>query len=123
ARGDLVEFRRGGERISATVLTWTPCHFGGRRAWFTCPGCERRCRKLHFAPRLPRCRICADLRYESQLENELERGLRRARRIRRKLGGEAVNTAPFPLPHGMRWAKYLALREEALAAERAWADA
>src|SRR5439155_6987853 len=64
---------------------------GGQRPWFTCPGCERRCGKLHFAPYLPRCRDCADLRYESQLENKLERGMRRARRIRRRLGGEPVN--------------------------------
>jgi hypothetical protein len=123
-RGDLLEFRRGGPRISAAVITTTPCYFGGGRPWFLCPGCERRCGKLHFAPHLPHCRDCADLRYESQLENQLERGLRRARRIRRQLGGEAINLGRFPdKPRGMRWATYGALREEALAAERAWLEA
>jgi hypothetical protein len=48
----------------------------------------------------------------------------RARRIRQKLDGEPVNTAPFPWkPPGMRWATYGALYHEAVAAERAWAEA
>ena len=23
-------------------LDWTPCHYGGQRPWFRCPGCQRR---------------------------------------------------------------------------------
>jgi hypothetical protein len=38
---------RGGEWQNATYparLDWTPCHFGGERAWWRCPavGCGRR---------------------------------------------------------------------------------
>jgi hypothetical protein len=123
-RGDLVEFHFGGVRLGATVLTSTPCHFGGRRPWFLCPGCEEPVGNLHFVDLRPRCRTCWDLRYESQLEDELHRGLRRARRIRRQLGGDERLIAPFPpKPPKMRWAKYDALRRETHAAEQAYLDA
>ena len=42
--------REGGddwEKVVAPVhLTWTSCHFGGERPWFSCPGCFRRCGKV-----------------------------------------------------------------------------
>src|SRR5947209_7411308 len=52
------------------------------------------------------------------------REARRARRLRRRFGSDGRLIAPFPRkPPRMRWARYDALREEALAAERAWAEA
>ena len=47
----------------AIGLEYTPCNFGGRRPWFTCPGCQRRvgvlvCADTHFA-----CRQCYQLPY------------------------------------------------------------
>jgi hypothetical protein len=45
----------------------TQPHFGGRRLWWECPQCERRCRKLYLASgeKTYRCRVCADLTYLS----------------------------------------------------------
>jgi hypothetical protein len=44
--------RRGEEwkEIKQTVwLTWTPCHYGGQRPWWRCPGCDRRVAVLYGA--------------------------------------------------------------------------
>jgi hypothetical protein len=53
-----------------TPIRSTPCHFGGRRYWFQCYECGRRCWRLHQSPRTLRfvCRTCADLRYQSSQE-------------------------------------------------------
>ena len=52
---------------------YTDTKFEGRRAWFQCPGCDRRVRKL-FRPPGPntefKCRECHDLTYTSQQERE-----------------------------------------------------
>jgi hypothetical protein len=49
-----------------TTQTDTP--FGGKRVWFSCPRCERRCRKLYADESLRAlgCRVCLGLRYFSQ---------------------------------------------------------
>ena len=48
-------------------MTWTNCHFGGRRPWFTCCAsvngrrCGRRVAVLYAAGALFACRSCYDL--------------------------------------------------------------
>ena len=51
-------------------LCTTPCYFGGRRWWFRCPECGRRCRILYLPPKQDRfaCRTCHHLTYRSQQE-------------------------------------------------------
>ena len=49
----------------AVLITLTQTRFGGRRPWFNCPGCARRCRALLGGARF-RCRRCTGLRYGSQ---------------------------------------------------------
>jgi hypothetical protein len=46
-----------GERI---VTTWTGTNFGGRRQWFLCPSCDRRCAIIYRRGNGPlwSCRIC-----------------------------------------------------------------
>ena len=74
AAGFTVELRhnaRGG--LTQTVaLAATRPHFsrGGSRWWFVCPGCGRRCGRLHLPYRAGAaggflCRRCHDLTYES----------------------------------------------------------
>ncbi len=50
----------------------TPCHYGGKRWWFICPHCHRRCRIIYLAPGFLHfvCRICGNLTYESQQEGK-----------------------------------------------------
>ncbi len=50
----------------------TPCNYGGKRWWFECPKCHRRCRIIYLAPGFDYfvCRICGNLIYESQQEGK-----------------------------------------------------
>lgn len=95
------------------VIEWTSCNFGGKRAWFRCPGttCHRRVAIL-YGGGLFLCRRCHNLNYESQHERAWERGLRRYRDIREKLG--AAPGLGFPAkPKGMHWRTYERLRRQA----------
>jgi hypothetical protein len=69
-------------------LDWTRCNYGGRRAWFQCPGrgCYRRVAVLYGGDVFA-YRHCYQLRYESQHETAHSRALGRAQAIRVKLGG------------------------------------
>jgi hypothetical protein len=90
-------------------LDLTACNFGGQRPWFICPGagCSRRVAVLYGPGRYFLCRHCYDLRYESQREDRMHRALRRAQKIRERLGGSANMMEPFPeKPKGMHWSTY-----------------
>ena len=100
-------------------LTWTPCHFGGRRPWFVCPGCGRRVAKLYLRGKYFLCRRCHNLAYKSQREDRAGRLVRKADKIRTRLGGKPGMLNPFPpKPKGMHRRTYLQLRDEALQLER-----
>lgn len=70
----------------AVHLEWTPCHFGGKRAWFRCPavGCGRRVAIL-YGGKIFACRHCHQLAYESQREHLADRAARKLDRIRDRL--------------------------------------
>jgi hypothetical protein len=90
-------------------LAWTACNLGGERPWFICPGtgCGQRVALLYGPGRYFLCRHCYDLVYQSQQDNEMYRALHRAQDIRRRLGGSANMTVPFPKkPKGMHWRTY-----------------
>ena len=121
-------YRRGGgewEDIEEPVpLAWQPCRFGGRRPYFICPGvvngtaCLRRVLKLYGTGKYFLCRHCYRLSYGSQGEDRFDRAMRRANRIRRRLGGEPGTAAPFPeRPKGMHQRTYDRLMAQVLEAE------
>jgi hypothetical protein len=126
ARRDGVLFvRRDGEGHLEKLFvpfTFTPTKFGGRRAWFRCPGCQQGCRVLYGTNSL-RCRKCRDLKYASQYEMPAFRFLNRARRIRSRMGEPGVSGGPFPpKPRHMRWRTYLRLQRLVSQLEQAgWA--
>ena len=113
-------------------LEWTPCNFGGERPWFVCPGiaCGRRVAVLYGPGKYFLCRHCYDLRYESQREDKKDRALRRAHKIRTRLGGSANMMELFPeRPKGMHLDTYMKLfwqhdeaHREELAGMREWLD-
>ncbi len=63
----------------------TECHFGGKRKWFVCPDCGSRREILYSHKNLFICRKCADLSYQCQHEQPLDRHYRQARKVRHKL--------------------------------------
>lgn len=115
----------GWENIEETVrIVRVPCRFGGSRPYFICPGvvngivCGRRVAKLHGSGRYFLCRHCYRLAHASQSEGAWDRALRRANKIRIRLGGEPGTASPFPpRPNGMWHRTYERLREESFDAE------
>lgn len=110
-----------------------PCHLGGSRPFFICPGtqdgtiCGRRVAKLYGAGRHYLCRHCYRLIYTCQREQFWDRKARRAGKIRTRLGGSPGIYTPFPeKPRGMWWRTYERLcaqaTEAAIAAGQAILD-
>lgn len=91
-------------------LITTECNYGGKRYWFACPYCGRRCAVLYIGRRVA-CRKCHKLIYSGQCENVGNRALRRAQTIRQRLGGSANMLEFFPRkPKGMHWDTFHRLR-------------
>ncbi len=93
------------DECHTVFLDWTPCHFGGQRAWFICPGqrCWRRVAIL-YGEVIFACRHCHKLAYPCQRETPLDRVARRANRIRRRLGWKEGILNPMDgKPKGMHW--------------------
>jgi hypothetical protein len=100
------------EKVEQQVyLDYSPCHYGGERPWFRCPGCERRVAILCFAGRF-RCPRCLGLVYQTQQMSESDRRLHRIRKTRLRLGGSRSLLDSFPpKPSGMRWSTYRRLEQ------------
>jgi hypothetical protein len=117
--------KRNWQQIKKMVsMIWDPCRFGGERPWFVCPNCDRRAAVLYLGGVRPlsfSCRKCAGLKYESECKGTRLRLMRKAQKIRLKLGGSSSLEEPFPeKPPGMHAKRYLRIREEAMNAEREW---
>jgi hypothetical protein len=104
------------ERVT---LVRAPCPFGGNRPYFICPGsvdgivCAKRVVKLYALGPYFLCRHCNRVPYSSQGLDSGARAVRRAQKIRERLGGNTNLLFPFPeRPKGMWWRTYDGLREE-----------
>jgi len=96
----------------AVELTTTPCNYGGFRTWFLCPCCGSRVAILYANAEFA-CRRCFPLSYRSQRERSLERSIRRAERIRRRLSWiPGVLNPDGVKPKGMQWKTYAHLKSE-----------
>jgi hypothetical protein len=96
-------------------LTTTPCHIGGERDWFRCParGCGQRVAVI-YGGSIFACRKCHRLAYPSQREDPSDRAVRRADRLRARLGwpGGVLEGADWGKPKGMHWRTYERLCDE-----------
>ena len=115
----------GCEEMAETIsIVHLRCRFGGSRAYFICPGpgdgtdCGRRIAKLHLSRRYFLCRHCNKLDYASQFERPWQRALRRANKLKQRLGIDVGLAESFPdKPKGI-WARtYGRLLDEILQAE------
>jgi hypothetical protein len=101
------------------AVEWTPCRYGGRRPWWLCPDCGRRCGVLHCAGGRFRCRLCLGLAYQSQVEKPMERAIRVGWKLRDRLG--ARSRGDLGRPRGMHLSTYERLLERIEASDaRAW---
>jgi hypothetical protein len=90
-------------------LEWTPCNYGGSRAWFLCPApnCGQRVAILYYGGAVA-CRHCRRLAYDSQQRSAKRQALQAAAGIRVMLGGSGSLAEPFPpKPKGMHYRTYL----------------
>lgn len=44
-------------------FTWTDCNYGGKRVWFRCPNCGRRCAVIYYGGKYFACRKCCNILY------------------------------------------------------------
>lgn len=91
------------ESVEQVILfDYTTCNYGGHRAWFLCPQCSKRVELLYNAGNYFFCRHCYNLTYASQQETEDGRYLRKAHRIRERLGASDNTLEPIMFkPKGM----------------------
>ena len=80
----------------------TACHYGGTRTWFSCPVCNARKAILYCASKRFLCRQCYGLNYSCQNEVYADRMIRKARKLRSKLGASMNLRLPISeRPYGM----------------------
>jgi hypothetical protein len=127
----LIKSRRNGQgrpqpSFQRVPIVWTECHLGGERPWFLCEGfsagrrCGRRAAVLYEAGGVFACRHCCRLAYTSQRETPLYRSMRRARKIRARLGASPSLADALPgKPKGMHRTTYQRLLVQAQRAEAA----
>jgi hypothetical protein len=96
-------------------LTTTPCHIGGERHWFLCParGCGQRVAVI-YGGGIFACRKCHQLAYPSQREDPSDRAVRRADRLRARLGWPrgVLEGSGWGKPKSMHWRTYERLCDE-----------
>ncbi len=112
---DWTRGQRWGDAVAGDVeMDWTPLPSGGgKRPWFLCPTCGRRCAVIYSLGSRIICRKCGRLSYESQNEPRYFGALRKALKIRGRLGGSADMTEPFPgRPRYMHRRTYQYLRRQ-----------
>jgi hypothetical protein len=76
-------------RRESICLETTPCHYGGERVWFTCPGCQSRRAVLFSVGNVFACRACHDLAYVSTRQDAMDRACSRIRQLHKRLGAPA----------------------------------
>jgi hypothetical protein len=103
------DWREGDRSVRYRVnLLWTVPTYGGRRWWFQCPRTHRKVAKLYLPNGGWRfwSRRAYRLGYACQRETELDRLMRKARKLSIALGGDGDMDIPPQKPKGMRWNTY-----------------
>lgn len=95
--------QKASEAVSEHIfIVRTTCNYGGTRTWFSCPACNARKAILYCASKRFLCRQCYGLNYSSQNEVYADRMIRKARKLRAKLGASMDLQQPISdRPHRM----------------------
>jgi hypothetical protein len=96
----------------------TPCHYGGSRPWFLCPGCGCRRAILYCVGDFFRCRTCHNLAYGLTRESAWKRKQRKAARLRRKIGAKPALHHRARKPKGMHWRTFRRIQYEITTLDR-----
>lgn len=107
AQGQLAEFTQ-----SQVRLVRRPCRFGGTRAYFMCPSCDRTTLRLAVLADGLHCGTCGRVTWNSRREQPLQRLMRKADKLAVQLGCESWRDAPARKPVRMRVATFERLRAE-----------
>lgn len=105
---------------NAIELATTRPPYGGLRWWFVCPVTGKRVWKVYLPQRATQyaSRQAYRLAYQCQSERPWQRAIRRADKIRARLGGESCLDELFPeKPKGMWWSTYGRLLDKAYEVE------
>jgi hypothetical protein len=95
----------GGAEVSV-VIAREPGTLGNDYPVFECPGCGVRRWNLHVKDGRLACRLCHRLRYASRHANRWSPALRRAAKLRRRLGAELAPFGSLP-PRPRRYPSFL----------------
>lgn len=125
-RGVQLNYTTNGEPVETLIrLAYSAQHIGGRRAWWVCPSCGRRCGILYCA-RLFVCRRCANADYYRTQQNADPLTVidNKLGRVRRRLGVTDGNTRDGPpsKPARMHWKTYSRLAGQYMELQRRWED-
>jgi hypothetical protein len=104
-------------------LTKVPKPFGGAQTLFICPRCSRRVTTLALGRRYFRCRTCVGAAYASSQEGPTDRAMRRANKLKRRLGAEPGLDSWYVRPRHMRRRTFDAIEARIQAAEAEVNDA
>ena len=67
------------------LIEWWGCPLGGKRPWFHCPSCAKRCCHLYKANSSFACKTCLNLVWKVWHERPARRALRRAEKVSHKV--------------------------------------
>lgn len=102
-----------GQKEWSVCLEYTPLHFGGYKRWLVCSTCGCRRQALFVDDKRLACRVCLGLRHASNREDRRSRLIRRANKIRQRLGWEVgALRGPGLKPARMHWATFWQLTAE-----------
>lgn len=97
--------------------------FGGSQAYFLCPRCNRRVIALALGQRYFRCRTCVGAAYASSQEGPTDRAMRKANKLKRRLGADPGLDSFYRRPKHMRQRTFEAIDARIQAAEAEVNDA
>lgn len=118
--GDAEDWRQIEEHV---MLTRVAKPFGGAQTYFRCPRCSRRVTSLALGRQYFRCRSCVGAAYASSQEGLTDRAMRRANKLKRRLGADPGLDSFYCRPKHMRQRTFARLDARIQAAEAEVNDA